>query len=194
MLCARLPWRIFRPTRRTLWRARTSDVWRQEILESKGWRIFRIWSTDWFANPEKVKKGLANDLQALSSVNSTGQSHLRHQFIHRPSSSHESNLKDDVATLEKDDASAVAENIGERGGVSEEIEVGDTVKFEYCESGKLASVQIVNGNGDPSVGSVNKNAALASALIGAIEGEEVFFLSPTGKVRLVIRSIHRPLI
>ena len=174
------------------WRARTSDVWRQEILESKGWRIFRIWSTDWFANPEKVKQGLANDLQALTSVNSTGQSHLRHQFIHRSSSRSESNLKEYVATLEKGDASAVAANIGEREGVPQEIEVGDTVKYEYCESGKLASVQIVNGNGDPSVGSVNKNAALAKALLGAIEGEEVSFLSPTGAVRLAIRSIHRP--
>jgi len=176
------------------WRARTSDVWRQEILESKGWRIFRIWSTDWFANPKNVKARLADDLLALSSVNSTGQSHLRHQFIHRSSRSQEPNLKENVATLEKGDASAVATNIGEREGAAEEIEVGDTVKYEYCESGKLASVQIVNGNGDPSAGSVNKNAALAKALLGAIEGEEVFFLSPTGEVRLVIRSIHRPLV
>ena len=30
--------------------ARDRDRLRQEILESKGWKIHRIWSTDWFRN------------------------------------------------------------------------------------------------------------------------------------------------
>jgi very-short-patch-repair endonuclease len=30
--------------------ARDRDRLRQEILEAKGWRIHRIWSTDWFKN------------------------------------------------------------------------------------------------------------------------------------------------
>jgi very-short-patch-repair endonuclease len=50
------------------WRARTSDVWRQEILESKGWRIFRVWSTDWFENSMATKTRLSNDLQALNTA------------------------------------------------------------------------------------------------------------------------------
>ena len=33
--------------------ARDRDKNRQEILESLGWRIHRIWSTDWFRDPEK---------------------------------------------------------------------------------------------------------------------------------------------
>ena len=176
------------------WRARTSDVWRQEILESKGWRIFRIWSTEWFENPIKVKADLANELQALRSTAGTEQLHLRHQFIHRQSSRSEPSLGEIAAPLETGNPSVATENIGEREVISEEIEVGDTVKYEYCETGKLASVQIVNGHGDPSVGSVNKNAALAKALLGEIAGEEVFFLSPTGEVRLIIRSIHRPVV
>jgi hypothetical protein len=33
---------------------------RQEILEGLGWRIFRIWSTDWFADPgSETKKMIA---------------------------------------------------------------------------------------------------------------------------------------
>ncbi len=32
--------------------ARDRDRLRQEVLESKGWRFCRIWSTDWFADPE----------------------------------------------------------------------------------------------------------------------------------------------
>jgi primosomal replication protein N'' len=30
------------------WSARSHDIWRQRVLESCGWRIHRIWSTDWW--------------------------------------------------------------------------------------------------------------------------------------------------
>ena len=30
------------------WSARTHDIWRQRVLESCGWKIHRIWSTDWW--------------------------------------------------------------------------------------------------------------------------------------------------
>ena len=33
--------------------ARDRDKIRQDILQSLGWKIYRIWSTDWFANPDK---------------------------------------------------------------------------------------------------------------------------------------------
>lgn len=33
--------------------ARDRDRLRQEVLEGLGWRIHRIWSTDWFRNPER---------------------------------------------------------------------------------------------------------------------------------------------
>ena len=29
------------------WTARVRDVWRQRILEGRGWKIHRIWSTNW---------------------------------------------------------------------------------------------------------------------------------------------------
>ena len=43
--------------------ARDADRSRQSILEMKGWVFHRIWSTDWFANPdpemEKLKKSIS---------------------------------------------------------------------------------------------------------------------------------------
>lgn len=30
------------------WSARSHDIWRQRVLESCGWKIYRIWSTDWW--------------------------------------------------------------------------------------------------------------------------------------------------
>lgn len=35
--------------------ARDRDSIRQDILESLGWKIYRIWSTDWFTDPSKEK-------------------------------------------------------------------------------------------------------------------------------------------
>lgn len=44
------------------WRARANDIWRQEILEGKGWKIRRIWSDEWFDNGEQTKRGLLDYL------------------------------------------------------------------------------------------------------------------------------------
>jgi very-short-patch-repair endonuclease len=39
--------------------ARDRDRLRQQVLEAIGWRIYRVWSTDWFRNPERELKRLA---------------------------------------------------------------------------------------------------------------------------------------
>lgn len=45
--------------------ARDRDRLRQEILESLGWKIRRIWSTDWFKNPEAQLQPLLNELAKM---------------------------------------------------------------------------------------------------------------------------------
>ena len=47
--------------------ARDRDRLRQEILESLGWKIRRIWSTDWFKNPESQIQPIINELNTLKS-------------------------------------------------------------------------------------------------------------------------------
>jgi len=44
---------------------RDRDRLRQEILERKGWKIHRIWSTDWFKNREKEVQRLINLIQQI---------------------------------------------------------------------------------------------------------------------------------
>jgi very-short-patch-repair endonuclease len=48
--------------------ARARDIWRQQILESRGWTIHRIWSTNWCMDPDaEVAKILSRvDSIALS--------------------------------------------------------------------------------------------------------------------------------
>lgn len=38
--------------------ARDRDRLRQQILEANGWKLYRVWSTDWFRNPESELKKL----------------------------------------------------------------------------------------------------------------------------------------
>jgi very-short-patch-repair endonuclease len=45
--------------------ARERDVIRQQVLEGLGWRIYRIWSTDWFSNTAQEFEKLKNYIQEL---------------------------------------------------------------------------------------------------------------------------------
>ncbi len=45
--------------------ARDRDRLRQEILESLGWKIYRIWSTDWYRDYDREKLKLLNYLKML---------------------------------------------------------------------------------------------------------------------------------
>ena len=50
--------------------ARDRDRLRQDILEGLGWNISRIWSTDWFKNPEACLHPIIQELNELKTVES----------------------------------------------------------------------------------------------------------------------------
>jgi very-short-patch-repair endonuclease len=47
---------------------RERDRLRQEVLERLGWRIYRIWSTDWFRNPTLQTSNLLDYLKKLAAI------------------------------------------------------------------------------------------------------------------------------
>ncbi|MGX9357787.1 DUF4011 domain-containing protein [Mycoplasma sp. 773] len=54
---------------------RDRDRLRQEVLEARGWNIHRIWSTDWFKNPDAQVNIILNKLQELyNNTNSADES------------------------------------------------------------------------------------------------------------------------
>jgi very-short-patch-repair endonuclease len=51
--------------------ARDRDYIRQKHLERLGWRIYRIWSSDWWTNRNSIIKQLVNEIRTtLSATNS----------------------------------------------------------------------------------------------------------------------------
>jgi hypothetical protein len=44
--------------------ARDRDRLRQEVLERQGWRLYRIWSSDWFSNPAREEQHLITAIEA----------------------------------------------------------------------------------------------------------------------------------
>ena len=56
---------------------RDRDRLRQEMLEGLGWQLYRIWSTDWFTNPEKEMQRLVAWLEALRDVKATTTSMVK---------------------------------------------------------------------------------------------------------------------
>lgn len=193
------------------WRARTSDVWRQEILEAKGWKILRVWSTDWFENFEETKIKLAKELLALRDVAKSETVPTQHQFLRRASIDQAVNgtavtsstsvwksAKAPVQNVAKKFSTPPAVELKTRtmaqaqGNIEMCVEVGDTVEYEYVNDGRIASAKIVRGTGDPSSGSINRDSALAKAMLDAVAGEAIEFLSPKGSIKLVVRTIHRP--
>jgi very-short-patch-repair endonuclease len=52
--------------------ARDRDRYRQEVLEKLGWKLYRIWSTDWFKNPdveiEKLMKYINEIVKSASTL------------------------------------------------------------------------------------------------------------------------------
>jgi hypothetical protein len=173
------------------WRARTNDVWRQEILESKGWSILRVWSTDWFDKPEITQKQLLEKLDALRAIEQNVDNTPSYSFINRPSEK-VGLSSDEVSEKSASEFIDTAKNTTSNSN-NIAIEVGDTVRYEFVDSGTVAEVKLVNG-GNVASGSININTPLARAMIdsGAGEGDLVIFLSPTGKKELRIIAIQKP--
>ena len=45
--------------------ARERDRLRQEVLEGLGWKILRVWSTDWFRNPASILSYISSEIEEI---------------------------------------------------------------------------------------------------------------------------------
>jgi len=103
---------------------RDRDKLRQEILERLGWRIRRIWSTDWFKNPEGTIKPIVDELNRLKSVST--------DFPKNETIVEEQEFKEIIEEVENDERE-VLEEIGNSKSLKEVLVDfnRDVIKMKY---------------------------------------------------------------
>lgn len=52
--------------------ARDRDRLRQEMLEAQGWKIHRVWSTDWIRHPEQALQAIIDRIEELRAADESG--------------------------------------------------------------------------------------------------------------------------
>ena len=173
------------------WRARSRDIWRQRILESKGWHIERVWSTDWFRNQDNTKSKLIEIIRRIESESASVVVPLSFQ-------SQMISADEGTTAVGLESRSEAARNAPEKSLTSprtmstrrampvvesREVQIGDTVTFKYIDELMPRHVKIVplNQPCDRASGIIWPKDPLALALLGCGVGEIAYVSLPTGR-------------
>jgi very-short-patch-repair endonuclease len=120
--------------------ARDRDRLRQQVLEAIGWRIHRIWSTDWFKNPEQELKRVVEAIEK-SKLAIDLDDEIEEQYDFESSFSRESNPEESTADIPIYKTADLSSEIGNQdlylnslgrlaGWVEEVVKVESPVHFE----------------------------------------------------------------
>ena len=159
--------------------ARDRDRLRQEVLENLGWKLHRIWSTDWFNSPRKEAEVLREvigrrlaELKGRMNEFSEARQTTPAPLAQAPDQSLGSTLnrvQGDPTTRQ-----GGFEKFSAGNGYQKGVAVGDTVRVRYLTDDKKTVQMTISGTqSDPSNGIVYYQTPVARALLGAEEGEEV---------------------
>jgi len=169
--------------------ARDRDRIRQEILENLGWkgRIWRIWSTDWYRNPDIEFAKLLSFLEGLKKlpvVKSTPN--FSSTDLSKPLNKTPIQEKLFEFTSEPEDSESIFIDYSE-------VEEGDAVTFYSTKDAGEKTVKIINGPSVLDQGIISTTTPLAQALLGAVEGEKVILrIMGSDNQELIIRKIKKP--
>ena len=163
--------------------ARDRDRLREEVLRGLGWNLHRIWSTDWFNDPNKEARRLRDAIETR--LNELKQQ--ERQGCEAEVSTGEIVPEDSTGTSEADlFGEGLSEPVhappsagGQTNLVEEDIsrsylEVGDKAYVRYLDGASSdLTVTLSDTRNDPLHGIVHVDEPLGRALIGAEEGDEI---------------------
>lgn len=181
--------------------ARDRDRIRQDVLEELGWKIYRIWSTDWFHNPtkefEKLKRHIECTLREIISEREKREQ-KRLSFIADLQRGVQEDLfsgVDEEISEGEDSESAVPSTVGQ-SQINEEnrVKLFDEVSYQFIDDSEqvLRTVTIVPTQSDPDQGFINQRSAIGRALIGSETGEEAEVSLPDGDRTIIVKEIIKP--
>ncbi len=153
--------------------SRDRDRLRQQILESLGWNIHRIWSTDWFKNSQEQMQILLEKLQRIKPVIKNHNIDSEIVLAKEPTKSQYSL-----------DFDAVTEDL------IEIVEAGDLVKYiDSRHPDKTVHVTISNNINSFHEGITHSNSPLGTALLGLTIDESRTLNLPSGEVSITVKEI-----
>ncbi|PCH94954.1 MAG: hypothetical protein COB84_06845 [Rhodobacteraceae bacterium] len=179
--------------------ARDRDRTRQEVLEGLGWEIYRIWSTDWFHNPDKEFDKLKLHIE-LTIKRKAGEWEERERARLSNVVNLQQKVQEDLFTAreqaQKNAQYTTRSEKQTQPQVSNDnvVELFDTVSFQYIDEQEksVRTVTIVSSQSDVSTGNINQHSAMGRALVGSELAEEVEISLPNGSKALLITDIKKP--
>ena len=149
--------------------ARDRDRLRQEVLEGLGWRLHRIWSTDWFRNPQRESDKLLAAIKAAKDKAGRPKDEL---------------IQDDDLP-EMDEHDSVSEGTFAIADLDEPLVLSNTIEYKECAPTVPSSRDLL----DLSILEIARIALVVVEAEGPIHTEEVarrvreaFGLQKTGKL------------
>jgi very-short-patch-repair endonuclease len=175
--------------------ARDRDRLRQEVLEDLGWKLHRIWSTDWFNNPRKEAERLRDVIAAtLAELKSRVSEFVDEAKATHPVAPEPIQIPPSVLDLEPPDADErrSASVLQSSAATDKSIEIGDAVRVRYLtDDKKTVRITISKTVSDPDNGVIHFKSPIAKALLGAEEGDEVDVLVGSYVRPAVVESISK---
>jgi len=196
------------------------DLFRQRVLERAGWRFWRCFASEYYLDPDGRFAELERAIGEQGIQRGAGASATRiverrqvgpgcwtvrsdTDQVPEPESAW---TEEGVDTAPEDpepgpiggstprdlfDEEPEEQETEAKVGISDYVEIGDSVRYLDVGKGQESVVQIVNGPGDPSQGIIGPGAPLARAFLVATEGEEVEVDFPTGSRTIRVLEIMK---
>ncbi|MBY5651777.1 DUF4011 domain-containing protein [Rhizobium leguminosarum] len=179
--------------------ARDRDRHRQEVLENLGWKIHRVWSTDWFDNPRREAERLRVAISArLAELKARATRPLSPQPIviantqSTASPAQPRPHEDDRQAKLTLPAPKPAPIVRPAAPKTITARLGDTVRLRYLDRNQETyQFKIVKEPSQPERGIVNQSAPLAKGVIDTEEGEEIEILLGSLIRKAVVEKISR---
>lgn len=169
---------------------RDRDRLREAVLRGLGWDIYRIWSTDWFDDPDGEMQKLLDYLNNRLTRPISGQEAQDPVFAGAVVDEDQRAEVDQETPEQTAAVSAERAEEDEASWEADSVEVGDTVHYRPDVAGSdIRRVVIVDGADDPNRGVINDTKPLARAVLGRSRGETVTVRQPNSRAEIIIERI-----
>jgi transcription elongation GreA/GreB family factor len=154
---------------------RDRDRLRENVLTGLGWQIHRIWSTDWYQDPESEIDRLIKRIESLRKLDRASG---RSVIVETEEKAVESQIEDSPTPVPTQ--------------INNYIEVNDTVTFiDLNDPEESITYQIIKGKTNLSVGLINEHTPIAQLFLESEVGEEVVLKTSTGSREFEITDLKK---